>query len=122
MTASSIPSSSPPAPPVINDAATRAASIQKELDRQELRCSLIALAAKSGLIILGCVSVARMSVAYQERLERHSELAAVVSVESAKLESLQSKFDRLFTVGGEKRLISEQDQWIAPNRVRVIRR
>ncbi len=120
MTASSIPSSSPPAPPVINDAATRAASIQKELDRQELRCSLIALAAKSGLIILGCVSVARMSVAYQERLERHSELAAVVSVESAKLESLQSKFDRLFTVGGEKRLISEQDQWIAPNRVRVI--
>jgi len=26
----------------------------------------------------------------------------------------------LFTLGGEKRLISEQDQWIAPNRLRVI--
>ena len=120
MTASPIRSSCPPAPPVVHDAATRAASIQKQLDRQELRCSLIALAAKSGLILLGCVSVARMSVAYQERLERHSELAAVVSVESAKLESLQAKFDRLFTLGGEKRLISEQDQWIAPNRLRVI--
>ena len=101
-------------------AAKRAATIQCQLDRQELRCSLIALAAKSGLILLGCVSVARISVAYQERLERHSELAAVVSVESAKLESLQAKFDRLFTLGGEKRLISEQDQWIAPNRLRVI--
>ena len=101
-------------------AAKRAATIQCQLDRQELRCSLIALTAKSGLILLGCVSVARMSVAYQERLERHSELAAVVSVESAKLESLQAKFDRLFTLGGEKRLISEQDQWIAPNRLRVI--
>ena len=28
--------------------------------------------------------------------------------------------DRLFSIGGEKRLISEQDQWIAPNRLRVI--
>ena len=26
----------------------------------------------------------------------------------------------LFSIGGEKRLISEQDQWIAPNRLRVI--
>ena len=101
-------------------AAKRAATIQSQLDRQELHCSLIALAAKGALFLVGCVSVARLSVAYQERLERHSELAAVVSVESAKLESLQAKFDRLFTLGGEKRLISEQDQWIAPNRLRVI--
>ena len=36
------------------------------------------------------------------------------------LETLQQRFDRLFSIGGEKRLISEQDQWIAPNRLRVI--
>ena len=53
--------------------------------------------------------------AYQERMDRHSEIAAVVSIESAKLETLQHRFDRLFSIGGEKRLISEQDQWIAPN-------
>ena len=101
-------------------AVNRAASIQRQLDRQELHCSLIALAAKAALIVVGCVSVARLSVAYQERLDRHSEIAAVLNVESKKLEILQIRFDRLFSIGGEKRLLSEQDQWIAPNRMRVI--
>ncbi len=101
-------------------AVDRAALIQRKLDRQELHCSLIALSAKVGLILLGCVSVARLSLAYQERLERHSEIAAVVAVETAKLESLQSGFDRLFTLGGEQRLLENQDQWIAPNRLRVV--
>ena len=59
-------------------------------------------------------------MAYQERLERHGEISAVVTVETAKLESLQQRFDRLFSIGGEERLIGEQDQWIAPNRLRVI--
>ena len=101
-------------------AANRAATIQRQLDRQELHCSLIALAAKGALIMVGCVSVARLSVAYQERLDRHGEIAAVVNLESKKLETLQLRFDRLFSIGGEKRLLSEQDQWIAPNRLRVI--
>ena len=48
------------------------------------------------------------------------EIAAVVSIETAKLETLQQRFDRVFSIGGEKRLISEQDQWIGPNRLRVI--
>ena len=106
--------------PSAEAAANRAATIQRQLDRQELHCSLIALAAKSALILVGCVSVARLSVAYQERLERHAEIAAVVNLESKKLETLQHRFDRLFSIGGEKRLLSEQDQWIAPNRLRVI--
>ena len=101
-------------------AADRAALIQRKLDRQELHCSLMALGAKLGLILLGCVSVARLSVAYQERLDRHGEIAAVVAVETAKMESLQSGFDSLFTVGGEQRLLENQDQWIAPNRLRVV--
>ena len=69
---------------------------------------------------MGCISVVRLSVAYQERLDRHREIAAVVNLESKKLEILQHRFDRLFSIGGEKRLLSEQDQWIAPNRLRVI--
>lgn len=97
-----------------------AAAIQRQTDQQELQCSLLALAAKAGLVLLGGVSLIRLSVAYQERMDRHSEIAAVVSIESAKLETLQHRFDRLFSIGGEKRLISEQDQWIAPNRLRVI--
>ena len=120
MTASTAKSSRSTDPPSAEAAANRAASIQRQLDRQELHCSLIALAAKAALILVGCVSVARMSVAYQERLDRHGEIAAVVNLEAKKLETLQNRFDRLFSIGGEKRLLSEQDQWIAPNRLRVI--
>ena len=106
--------------PFAEAAVTRAATIQRQLDRQELHCSLIALAAKVALIMVGCVSVVRMSMAYQERLDRHGEIAAVVNLESKKLETLQLRFDRLFSIGGEKRLLSEQYQWIAPNSLRVI--
>ena len=120
MTASKTKSSRSTGQPSAEAAANRAASIQRQLDRQELHCCLIALAAKAALILVGCVSVARMSVAYQERLDRHGEIAAVVNLEAKRLETLQNRFDRLFSIGGEKRLLSEQDQWIAPNRLRVI--
>ena len=120
MTASKTKSSRSTDQPSAEAAANRAASIQRQLDRQELHCCLIALAAKAALILVGCVSVARMSVAYQERLDRHGEIAAVVNLEAKRLETLQNRFDRLFSLGGEKRLLSEQDQWIAPNRLRVI--
>jgi len=120
VTASTAKSSRSTDRPSAEAAAHRAASIQRQLDRQELHCSLIALAAKAALILVGCVSVARISVAYQERLDRHGEIAAVVNLEAKRLETLQNRFDRLFSIGGEKRLLSEQDQWIAPNRLRVI--
>ena len=102
------------------DAASIAAAIQRQTDRREVQCSLLALTVKAGLIILGAVSLIRLSGAYQERLARHGELAAVVEVESVKLNTLQQRFDRLFSNGGEKRLMGEQDQWIAPNRLRII--
>ena len=102
------------------DAATLAAAIQRQADKRELQCSLLALMAKLGLVLLGGVSLLRLSGAYQERLDRHGEIAAVLDVESAKLHTLQQRFDRLFTIGGEQRLIGEQDQWIAPNRVRIV--
>ena len=120
MTASPVRQPPSPAQHSLDTTAHRAASIQAQIDRQELHCSVIALIAKCGLIVLGCVSVARLAVAYQERLERHGEIAAVVTVETARMASLQSSFDRLFTIGGEKRLMGDQDQWIAPDRLRVI--
>lgn len=102
------------------DAASLAALLQHQNDRRELVCSSLALIVKLGLILLGGVSVVRLSMAYQERLERHGEMAAVVDVEATKLQVLQRRFDTLFTVGGDERLMDEQDQWIAPNRLRVI--
>ena len=102
------------------DAASLAALLQQQNDRRELLCSSLALAVKGGLIFLGVVSVVRLSMAYQERLDRHGELAAVVDVEASKLQGLQHRFDTLFTLGGDQRLMDEQEQWIAPNRLRVI--
>ena len=102
------------------DAVTRAALIQNQSDRRDMLCSGLALAVKIGLISLGGVSLVRLSMAYQERLDRHGELAAVVDVESNKLRGLQQRFDHLFTLGGRDRLMNEQDQWIAPNRLRII--
>ena len=83
-------------------------------------CSGLALAVKIGLISLGAVSLVRLSLAYQQLLDRHSDRAAVCDVETTKLHGLQQRFDRLFTLGGRDRLMGEQDQWIAPNRLRVI--
>ena len=102
------------------DAATLAASLQLKEQKRELIYSLIALSMKAGLLLLGLVSLLKLSFASYKRVDRHSEIASVLAVESARLRSVEKRFDELFTIGGDKRLIDEQDQWIAPNRVRVI--
>jgi hypothetical protein len=66
------------------------------------------------------VSLVRLGRAYRERLDRYGEITAVLNIQQAKLNKAQQRFDNLFTTGGEQRLIQEQDQWIAPNRMRVV--
>ncbi len=90
------------------------------LDQRELVCSVIGLTVKLGLVIVAGVSLARLATAYQERMERQGELAAVLDLENAKLAKARERFDHLFMVEGEQRLIREQSQWIAPNRLRVV--
>jgi hypothetical protein len=89
-------------------------------ERQELLCSVIGLALKVGLVVVAGVSLLRLASAYQERMERQGELAAVLDLERAKLSKARERFDHLFMVEGEQRLIREQNQWIAPNRLRVV--
>lgn len=89
-------------------------------DQRELVCSVIGLTVKLGLVIVAGVSLARLATAYQERMERQGELAAVLDLENAKLAKARERFDHLFMVEGEQRLIREQSQWIAPNRLRVV--
>ena len=43
-----------------------------------------------------------------------------MAIEQAKLNKAEDHFDRLFATGGEQRLIREQDQWIAPDRLRIV--
>ena len=89
-------------------------------DKQELLCSLIGLTVKCGLVVVLAVSLLRLAAAYQERMERQGELSAVLDLENAKLSKARQRFDALFTTDGEQRLIREQNQWIAPNRLRVV--
>ncbi|WP_036914456.1 hypothetical protein [Prochlorococcus sp. MIT 0703] len=106
--------------PQVMDAVTMASTLQLQEQRREINFSLLALTMKLGLVSLCVVTLVKLSIAYQERLDRHGELVAVLNLESAQLKTLQQRFDRLFTLGGGIRLMDEHDHWIAPNRLRVI--
>ena len=89
-------------------------------ESQKLVCSVVGLTLKVGLVLVTGVSLMRLAVAYQERMERQGELKAVLDLETSKLTKARDRFDQLFAVGGEQALIREQNQWIAPNRLRVV--
>ena len=111
-----------PTPPQLQrvDAATLASTLQLQEQHRDFVYSLIALAMKFGLLLVGTFSLFRLGIASYERVDRHSELSSVLHDQSIRLVNLQKRFDTLFTIGGDRRLMDEQDQWIAPNRVRVI--
>jgi hypothetical protein len=89
-------------------------------ERQELLCSVIGLSIKLGLIGVFGVSLVRLAGAYQQRMERQGEISAVLQLEQSKLQRARQRFDQLFMAEGEQRLIREQSQWIAPDRLRVV--
>ena len=95
-------------------------SLRPSTPAQEKLCSGIGLTLKVGLGLVAVVSLVRLGGAYRERLDRYGEITAVLNIQQAKLNKAQQRFDSLFTTGGEQRLIQEQDQWIAPNRMRVV--
>jgi len=89
-------------------------------ERREMLCSLIGLGIKLGLVVVTSLSLVQIAGAYQQRMDSNGEIVAVLELEKARLERARERFDALFIVEGEQRLIREQSQWIAPNRLRVI--
>lgn len=89
-------------------------------ERRELVCSVIGLSLKIGLVLVSAISLVRIAGAYQQRMDSNGEIVAVLELEKARLQRARERFDDLFMVEGEQRLIREQSQWIAPNRLRVI--
>jgi len=87
---------------------------------QELICSGIGLTLKLSLALVAGVSLVRLGGAYQQRLDRYGEVSAVHDIQEAKLLKARNRFDSLFATGGEQKLLKEQEQWIAPNRLRVV--
>ena len=89
-------------------------------ERQELLCSVIGLTVKLGIGLVAGVSLTHLASAYQQRLDRHSEVSAILELETARLRRAQNRFDKLFSTEGQERLMREQEQWIAPDRLRVV--
>ena len=102
------------------DAATLASMLQLQEQHRDLMYSIITLAMKIGVLAIFSASLVKLGISSHQRVRRHMELVSVLGFESKKLEELSYRFDRLFTIGGERRLIDDQDHWIAPNSVRVI--
>ena len=109
-----------PHSPVLAVFGTDGALLSIRQERPELLCSVIGLMVKLGLIAVAGVSLMRLAGAYQQRMERQGEITAVLELETAKMAKARERFDTLFRIEGEQRLIREQSQWIAPNRLRVV--
>ncbi len=102
------------------DAFTQVSEFQKEAVRRELLYSYMALILKFGLLVVFATSLVNLGLASHQRVNRNLELSYLLEKESKKLHKLRIRFDEMFTNGGEKSFFKEQDQWIAPNSVRVI--
>ena len=102
------------------DAFTQVAEFQNEEIRRELFYSYLSLILKFGLLVLFATSLVNLGLASHQRVNRNLELSYLLEKESRKLHRLRLRFDEMFTNGGEKSFLKEQDQWIAPNSVRVI--
>ncbi len=102
------------------DAFTQVSEFQKEEVRREHLYSYVGLVLKSGLLIVFATSLVNLGLASHQRVNRNLELSYLLDKESKKLNELRQRFDEMFTNGGEQSFFKEQDQWIAPNSVRVI--
>tara|TARA_Y100001968_G_scaffold89236_1_gene80286 strand:- start:3861 stop:4292 length:432 start_codon:yes stop_codon:yes gene_type:complete len=102
------------------DKATIASKLQLQEQQREFIYSLIALFMKIGLLAIFTGSFVKLGLASHQRIMRQIELASILKIENEKLDRLNFRFDRLFTIGGQDRLINEQDHLIAPNRKRII--
>ena len=102
------------------DAFTKVSEFQKQEVRRELLYSQVGLILKTGLFIVFATSLLNLGLASHQRVNRNLELSYLLEKESKKLRQLRLSFDEMFTNGGEHSFLKEQDQWIAPNSVRVI--
>ena len=101
------------------DAFTQVSEFQKEELRRELFYSYWTLILKFGLLVVFSTSLVNLGLASHQRVNRNLELSYLLEKESKKLHKLRLRFEEMFTNGGEKSFFKEQDQWIAPNSVRV---
>ena len=102
------------------DAFTQVSEFQKEEERRELFYSYGTLIFKFGLLVVFSSSLVNLGLASHQLVNRNYEMSYLLEKESEKLQRIRRRFDEMFANGGEQSFLKEQDQWIAPNSVRVI--
>lgn len=88
--------------------------------REELLFASLGLVLKAAGLVLAVVTLAKLAIAHQERLDRHSEIQAVLQLQSDRLQKREHELDRLFSADGQQVVFQQEQQWIAPNRRRIV--
>jgi hypothetical protein len=88
--------------------------------REELLFAGLGLTLKVAGLLLAVVTLAKLALAHQQRLDRHGEIQAVLQLQHDRLQRQQRELDRLFSSDGEQAVFQQEQQWIAPNRRRIV--
>lgn len=88
--------------------------------RDELVCGLVSIAIKCGVVMVAIISCAKLAASFQHRQLLYRELQAENRLQQDRLATARGFFHKMFQVGSWERIDEHADQWIAPNRRRVI--
>ena len=88
--------------------------------REEMAFAGLGLALKIAGLLLALITLTKLALAHQQRLERHGEIQAVLQLQLDRLTRQKRELDRLFSSDGHQVLFRREEQWIAPNRRRII--
>ncbi len=98
-----------PQPPVAAASASR-----------DLLYPSLGLVLKVAGVVLAVVSLAKLSLAHQQRLDNHVAVSAHLKLQVQRLLDRQRQLDRLFSLEGQQEVFQQEQQWIAPNRRRIV--
>ena len=88
--------------------------------REEMLFAGLGLGLKTAGLLLALITLSKLAVAHQQRLARHGEIQAVLQLQLDRLATQKRELDRLFSRDGHQTLLKGEEQWIAPNRRRII--
>ena len=88
--------------------------------REEIMFAGLGLLLKTAGLLLAVVTLAKLALAHQHRLDRHGEIQAVLQLQLDRLQKQQVQLDRLFSSDGQQVVFQQEQQWIAPTRRRVV--
>ncbi len=104
----------------VTDKRSLASKIQLNYKDQEDFISSFFLGLKICFFLLAIVSLVKIGYTSKVRITRLREIKESYLYEKLRFKALSSRFDDLFSFGGEQRFMKDQDQMISRDIIRVI--